>query len=135
MLSSKRLVSKFYLIFIIFLIMLMHDTKSARYKKIKSTMLTDNRGKSDISSLSTVAIFKAIKSDPRRADSRTVVATTVDCTRDLYGASLRPYTPRIGRERRMNCSLHGEMRQGHCSGIRDETKRTILNELDESMVP
>lgn len=106
--------------------MLMHDTKSARYKKIKSTMLTDNRGKSDISSLSTVSIFKAIKSDPRRAHhSRTIVATTVDCTRDLYGASLRPYIPRIGRERRMNCSLHGEMRQGHCSGIRDETKRTI----------
>lgn len=135
MLRSKR--SKFYLRFIIFLIMLMHDTKSLHdTRTIKSTMLTDNRGKSDISSLSTVSIFKAIKSNPRRAHSRTVVATTVDCTRDLCGASLRPYTPcTLGRERRMNCSLHGEMRQGHCSDIRDETKRTISNELDESMVP
>lgn len=71
--------------------MLMHGTKSGRYKKIISTMRTDNRGKSDISSLSTVSIFKAIKSDPRRVHSRAVVATTVDCTRDLYGASFRPY--------------------------------------------
>jgi len=100
-------------------------------------MLTDNRGKSDISSLSAVSIFKAIKSDPRRARSWAVVATATDCTRDLHGASLRRCTRRIGRENRMNCSLHGEMRQGHCSGIRDETERTndLQNELDESTVP
>lgn len=70
--------------------------KSSRYQKIESAMLRDNRDKSDISSLSTVSIFKAIKSDTRRAHSRTVVATAVDCTRDLHGASLRQHTSHIG---------------------------------------
>lgn len=75
--------------------MLTRDTKSGGYKRMKSTMLTNNRSKSDISSLSTVSIFKAIKSDPRRARSRTVAATTADCTRDLHGASLRSYVHRV----------------------------------------
>ena len=33
-----------------------------------------------------------------------------------------------------NCSLHGEMLQGHCSGIRDDQTNDLRNELDESTV-
>jgi len=88
----------------------------------------DNHGKSGISSLSTVSIFKAIKSDPRWAHSWAVVAAAVDCTRDLHDASLRRYTRRIGRENRMNCSLHDEREKEKCGKVIAPALETRPNE-------